>query len=629
MVGRAVRALAVLLLLVLVRVGAADGGFFGKLAGAELTIPDQRAIIVWHEGQQTLFVESNLRAAPGEYSWVIPLPAPPTEIGKARPSVMDLVFGELPPVVIQRVGVERHLAGMTLLVCLITALIVMRWRTRPRWERLAILFIVPPLAYVMYPVYAGGSASKSAAGSEMGAVEVLDRQTIGSYDVAVVKATDAVELEEWLARAGTPLPDKARPVIEDYVREDWCFMTARFRKDIVADAKPHPVRITFPTAQPVYPMRLTGVVSDSLDLDLMVIGPEVADVKPLRLLRSRRIVHAEPHPYPQMGVFSPSVPIGHADIAKDLVGTMIGTRMRGTVKKSQMQSDYSIAWAGTELHMPKFFSEDVARARGHAAGLWTMSGLVLLGAGLAIFRKPGSRETALWTILGMLLISTAAGGVVSAATPVLEIDEDAPRSRNFDPHIAVSCMRSAFKLAQKPTFEPFRARFQTALEGCAKRARISTHVKSWQKDDVGGYVLREVAPGEFELQIIDPVGQIEWLSSTEHRLTKYDRYVKLTFRLTPRPDGEIERARQAGILPDWPHLRVRLVRSDGRSFPAVSLGNGSYSADVVAGEFQVIATGPKLTETVKWEGKDRLKVPDQEYFTARGQFDVSRYFQVP
>ncbi len=626
MARRTLGVVAILLLMVVAQLGAADGGFFGKNVGAKLTIPDQRAIIVWNEGQQTLFVESNLRAAAGEYSWVIPLPAPPTEIGKARPSVMDLVFGELPPVVRHRVSGERPLAAVVLVTCLLAALIVLRWTSGPRGGRLVILLATPAFTFVFFPVFASGPyAAKEAAGGG-DAVRVLDRQTIGSYEVSVIESSDATALVQWLDKAGTPLPDQAQSVIESYVKEGWCFMTARFRKEIEADASPHPIRIKFPAAKPIYPMRLTGVVSDRLDLDLVVIGPRVAECTPLRLLRSRELI--DPEAEPMFNGLHPTVALRHADIVTDLPERALATRLRGNLSRDQMQSDYAIEWNGEAPEMPQFFTERVARDRGTTAGLAAMSVFVLIGAGVGVFRPPTRARTFVVALLGMGLLAGAVGGVVTSAMPTLTLDAGQGAQSESEAYVVDSCVRQAFEGAQTLDFDPFRVRFERGLVACAKASRSKSPSESWLKDDVGGYLITEIAKDEFEIQLMDRWGQIERMKFKDRPVTPSDPVVRTTVRLMPGPELLLDPARRAGIL-DWASSRVEFRTVGGRVYTARPKQDGRFEVKLPAGEFRVFVKGHVLYEPVKWAGKDTLKVPFQRTFTAQGEFDLSRHFWEP
>lgn len=623
MVRQALAAIAILFALMIAQLGVADGGFFGKTVGAKLTIPDQRAIIVWSEGQQTLFVESKLRAAAGDYSWVIPLPAPPTEIGKGRPSVMDLIFGELPPMVRWRDAGQRFDAAVMLFSCLLAALIVLRWKSGPRWHRLVLLLAIPACVLLLFPASRTHAAKGEGGGSD--AVRVLDRQTIGSYDVSVVKSDDEEALVRWLDKAGTPLPAHARQVIDSYIREGWCFMAARFRKEMPADAPPHPIRIKFPTEKPVYPMRLTGVVSERIDLDLVVIGPRVAECTPLTLLRSRELTNPEPGAEPMFNTLHPAVALRHADIVADLPDRGLATRLRGSLSRAQMQSDYTIEWKGEAPLMPQFFTVRVARDRAIAAGLAAMSVLVLIGAAIGVFRPPTRLRTSGVALLGMGMLAGAVGGVVTSSMPTLAIDAGQPAQSESDATVVVSCVRQAFEGARTIDFDPFRVRFERGLRACAKLTKSKTPPESWLKDDVGGYLITESAKDEFEIQLMDRWGQIERMKFKDRAVTPSDAVVRTTLRLVPGPERLLGPAQRAGIL-DWATTRLEFKAEGGQVFTARSLKDGRFEVKLPAGEFRAFVKGYILDEPVKWAGNDTLKAPFQRTFSAQGEFDLSRHF---
>lgn len=624
MARSALGAVAILFLLMIARLGAADGGFFGKDVGVNLTIPDQRAIIVWDEGHETLFVESKLRAQAGDYSWVIPLPAPPTDVGKARPSVMDLTFGELPPVVRNRDSGERF--GATVILCssLLAALVVLCWKAGPRWHRLVLLFAMPGFVFILSPAATPDIAKSAAGGGDV--VRVIDRQTIGSYDVSVVKSDDALALAQWLEKAGTPLPDQAKSVIESYVKEGWCFMTARFRKEIESDASPHPIRVKFPAEKPIYPMRLTGVVSDRLDLDLVVIGKRVAECSPLRLLRSRKVVDAEPVSF---GPLQESFGLQHSDIAGDVPDQALATRLRGVVSKTQMQSDYTIEWKGESPLKPQFFGQRVARDRSIAVGMAAMSAIVLLGAAIGVFRTPTRLPAYLLTLIGSGLL---AGGAVGAATlammPTLPIEEDASRQQESEAYAIASCIQQAFVGAQTIGFDPFKVRFERGLRACARASRIKTPPAAWIKDEVGGYLMSETSKDVFEIQIMDAGGKLERMKFKDRPVKPSDPVVRTTLHIKAGPERLLNPAKRAGIL-DWDAMRLEFSTRSGKVYTAYSRQAGRFDIKLPAGEYWVVVKGFILNEPVTWAGRKTLKVPFQRTFAAPGEFDLSRHFFEP
>lgn len=57
----------------------ADGKVFPPVATpAEVTIPDQRALISWANGMERLIIETRLAGSGTNFAWVVPLPSRPT-----------------------------------------------------------------------------------------------------------------------------------------------------------------------------------------------------------------------------------------------------------------------------------------------------------------------------------------------------------------------------------------------------------------------------------------------------------------------------------------------------------------------------------------------------------------------
>ncbi len=56
--------------------GFGDGKAF-SIAVPVVQTPDQQALLVWHEGVETLVVETNLVGEGSEFAWVVPTPSVP------------------------------------------------------------------------------------------------------------------------------------------------------------------------------------------------------------------------------------------------------------------------------------------------------------------------------------------------------------------------------------------------------------------------------------------------------------------------------------------------------------------------------------------------------------------------
>ncbi len=94
------------------------------------------------------------------------------------------------------------------------------------------------------------------------AVQVLERKTVGAYDVSVLAATESRALGAWLERNGYRIPDRARKPIGEYIREKWTFVACRVKNAGTASGLRSgtraPIRLTFRAARPVYPVRISS-----------------------------------------------------------------------------------------------------------------------------------------------------------------------------------------------------------------------------------------------------------------------------------------------------------------------------------------------------------------------------------
>jgi hypothetical protein len=107
-------------------------------------------------------------------------------------------------------------------------------------------------------------------------VEVLSRQVVGSYDVAVVKENTAGALNDWLQKEGFRTLTDAEDVLGFYRRKKYvfaCIKVADARLESQRTVDLHPLRFTFSTAGRdgiYFPMKMTGLQSEPFDVNLYV-----------------------------------------------------------------------------------------------------------------------------------------------------------------------------------------------------------------------------------------------------------------------------------------------------------------------------------------------------------------------
>lgn len=220
------RVLLVGLMLCMAAGARGDGGMFVSESQWKLlrekgaiTEVEQKAAIFYSEGTEKLVISPAYKGEASDFAWVVPVPARPT---------VSIVKGAL-------------------------------------FHELAELAIKRPK----------GRAKSDALVST--GVTVLERKTVGAYDVAVLKATQGKGLLGWLKTNGYRVPNSALPVISYYVRSDWHFAACRIKTPSnskgLATGTLAPLQLTFKTKQPIYPMRMSAVNLSEFDVLVYLVIP--------------------------------------------------------------------------------------------------------------------------------------------------------------------------------------------------------------------------------------------------------------------------------------------------------------------------------------------------------------------
>lgn len=225
--------LSVLAVLLAAGRAASDGCFMWR-NGADLREPEQLAVLHYDGETETLIVRARYEGEAYDFAWVIPVPVVPeieaVEAPEPVPGLPISLFSEL----------SEH--------------------TRERESR----FKVPggrPVAVVD-----GAVASAE--------VEVVDRKRVGIFDVTVLRANDSAALVRWLDLRRFKLPEDREGVLDHYVRKDWYFVACRIGRYELTDRVEEdmregtlqPIRLTFATETPVYPLRMSALNSGNTDV---------------------------------------------------------------------------------------------------------------------------------------------------------------------------------------------------------------------------------------------------------------------------------------------------------------------------------------------------------------------------
>lgn len=154
-----------------------------------------------------------------------------------------------------------------------------------------------PLAYLDAATSAAQAVgAKPGAGGETARppVDVIGREEVGGYDVTRLRAGDPRALGRWLDANGYKLPHGAGPVLGEYVKRGWRFVAIRLAPGKAGRLKP--LRVGFPTLRLVYPMRLTQLGTEPVDLTLYVAANSERTAAPLKRAWSGEVSELRPAP---------------------------------------------------------------------------------------------------------------------------------------------------------------------------------------------------------------------------------------------------------------------------------------------------------------------------------------------
>lgn len=231
--------LSVLVVLLATCPAASDGCFMWR-GGADLREPEQLAVL-HHDGEtETLIVRAKYEGDAYDFAWVIPVPSVPeveaVEAVEPTPGAPMSLFDEL-----SRYARERE-------------------SRRARVD-----------TQILAPIPSAISSS---------GVEVIERKRVGIFDMTVLRADDTEALVRWLDLRRFKLPDRGGKVLDHYVQGGWYFVACRIGRYELTDRVEEqmregtlqPIRLSFPSEIPVYPLRMSALNSGETDVLIYVLS---------------------------------------------------------------------------------------------------------------------------------------------------------------------------------------------------------------------------------------------------------------------------------------------------------------------------------------------------------------------
>lgn len=260
----------------------ADGKFYGTSYAVDPYIPRQSMIAGFRDGKETLIVESTMESSEGEsFAWVVPLPAVPERMEEVAPSVMQSMRQNLKPEISRSSATDFQIV-MVVLIFIITLQIGYHIGKRQFYRAMVVGALCYPTVYFFFSViipYHNYSPAKQGYGygytSVESSVEEIMTVQVGNYDVSILKADVAEDLDEWLEENGyRKLDPTSLKTVQQYLDEKWVFSVARLKREGQGELTPHPLSFTFPAKAPVFPMRLTAAPEQVTHVWLYLVADE-------------------------------------------------------------------------------------------------------------------------------------------------------------------------------------------------------------------------------------------------------------------------------------------------------------------------------------------------------------------
>lgn len=528
---------ALLLLLALPAAAYSDGKVFARATAAPTPIPDQQAIIVYDAAKQTQTLAIETRFIPhapvtgstqpstaAPFAWVVPLPGPDAPTIRAATTGLFPTVREVFQPRVEHDG--SQVASSVVIVIAIIVLMLCITLLRPNQKLLGALIVLPVILLLLVLMLPTLGKARGRAGGPDSLVSVLDRTTVGSYDITVIGAAGSSTTSDplaagkglamWLKDNGFQMPPGVETVLEHYAARKWVFAACKLSEASGASGSlaPHPLMFTFKTPQCVYPLELTSVGNGSLSVDLYVFANQQAAATHFDLVRCQSLTKDDTRP--DSG--PRNWPRGRVTLAHPLLKELassatVATQLSGTLTPQQQSTDAVLTWsAPTDFGGMKFSKKGASGAALDAASVLLLISMIVLIV-LAAVR----RENAAWIfrkITWGLLLAFIVGGAIYVALPKIEIKEGGFRS-------SWRMQRAHEQIASAAMDELSRGDSEAAQSIIPRieRARTAVH-RLWKEqveDDLASipreedspmnYIIRDgKAPGSIEYVWYDAVG---------------------------------------------------------------------------------------------------------------------------
>ena len=462
----------------------ADGMVVPSVAyPAKVTIPDQRALIHFTNNTERLVIETRFTGAGTNFAWIVPLPSQPV-IEEATTGLFPTLQYLFRPQIVH--DVTRFYILILVLIGLIFLIRFLIKYASPGFIIVLFFLLLIVVVVVFLPALGAASEGMASIGASQ-PVSILDRKLVGIYETTTISSHDPKALESWLRENGFTVATNAGPVIASYVKDGWVFVAAKIRRDQPENETntPHPLSFTFKTAHPVYPMRLTGLDSPSLTVDLYVFGDGRATAPHFKVESCTRpnIIHP---------------------LLRQWVGdSPVATKLTATLSPAQMRQDVWLDQSSFFLeHKNRVFSRQGALtiALNWGAGFFAAG---LLAVWLWVFASETSKFK-LWRLTGVMTpVCVMLAGLIYFSLP--KIDVTLVEGGYFHFYNEMKEQQLALRIALDDLdwhIVTDVAEARTNLRDITSNPTNAANygLKNWENHFVGGQLREEDSPGNYLLR---------------------------------------------------------------------------------------------------------------------------------
>ena len=337
-----------LLLLTTAASALADGKVFWSET-VPPRIPYQRAIILFHEGKETLVLQSRFdargnSATNAAFGWVVPVPAVPemaSTNGWAAHGLFRRFDRASRPEPIEVLPIFFGCVGtLSTLIVLLGLLFLAIPALRPWRSRHESIFRLGFNGFLFCLILGFLLPTFFSARSDVVGVEVIRTEDIGIYEAKVIKAHDASDLLAWLNQNGFRFNAADKTVLDRYVHDGWCFVVAKIKEGTQLDEAHEkagylidPIVLTFPSERAIYPLALTATIGADTDVLIYLLADQkmaCAKRLPLRFAGEHRLARFAD---------SDATSVINGFLGTWTKQTVWLTKFKGTLTSAQMQQD--------------------------------------------------------------------------------------------------------------------------------------------------------------------------------------------------------------------------------------------------------------------------------------------------